>query len=41
MAGITGAVVGVLGTGGAIIALILAIGGIGTGSYFMFRKRKK
>ena len=41
MAGITGAVVGLLGTGGAIVALILAIGGIGAGSYFLVRKKKK
>ena len=39
--GITGAVIGALGTGGSIALIILAIGGVGTGSYFYFRKRKQ
>jgi len=38
---ITGAVVGVLGVGGSIIVLILAIGGLGFGSYSFVKRKGK
>lgn len=38
---ITGAVIGVLGAGGSIVVLILAIGGLGFGSYSLVKRKGK
>ena len=40
-AAITGAIVGVLGATGSVVALVLVIAAIGTGSYFYFKRKKK